>query len=582
MKKLIILGFLCGGALCVNAADFSYTIINNVSDTEVKLSISDYLTKTQYTCSLQNYSCVKNDQIVKDIEKNPITEITIASITKLEEEREAVREQEKLNTNQTETSTTTSEKNKYEPFILPKEVLYVKKSPDGSKIAYYTNTPGMVKKERTFYVQDLSGKIISHTTTFKNWDLINDFGKVFEWTKDGSKLVYIDDRDGSPKPYLIDFSKNPANLEGQLLVEKKYTVNDFIIGPDNILYIVANRNALYTWGIFGISLDGKSSLITVSKDVMYTNDLYIKNYLLLFNPQSKGASTLAAYNLIDKQVHHFTGIEYPQLIKNTYTYKVLRTKDITGIVVEPNKKISPKNAIIWMHGGPYRQTAKIRHSYQSYGTFDWILDQMSNENTLILKIDYPGSYGLGSAYAGSLSENVGKTDVLAVKEAVRYLKDRGVEHVYLFGNSYGGYLTAKGLVELNQALDGGLAIAAVTDWAEIEKKWGPLLFEAHFGGGPNEQTQKLYDRASIVTPAQEKLTKPLILMAGSLDRQVPYEQSEFLLKELTKQGKNIKYYSIKDEKHVFAGVSQLESICTTLAGLINIHSTNESFCKIQK
>ncbi|KND49114.1 MAG: hypothetical protein AB198_02865, partial [Parcubacteria bacterium C7867-003] len=102
------------------------------------------------------------------------------------------------------------------------------------------------------------------------------------------------------------------------------------------------------------------------------------------------------------------------------------------------------------------------------------------------------------------------------------------------------------------------------------------VFEVHFGGIPNTKNMKLFDKSSIVKNLQ-KLQKPLFVFHGDLDNQVPFSQSEYLFKESQKIGKDIKYFSVKNQGHVISGVSQNEAICNKLAEMLKISTTTE-FC----
>ena len=57
--------------------------------------------------------------------------------------------------------------------------------------------------------------------------------------------------------------------------------------------------------------------------------------------------------------------------------------------------------------------------------------------------------------------------------------------------------------------------------------------------------------------------------------EVPFSQSEYLFKEALKVGKDIKYYSVKNQAHVINGVSQNEAICSKLIEMLSVSTTTE-------
>lgn len=572
MKKIYLIlavSFFTFGT-SASASDISYSIINTNSTTtnSFSFSINTILNRTTFDCDLGLYECKQTKEQVNTRLEDPLKLVTL----------DFLNEKEINKSTSTPTTVSVSGVKKddlvFGNKVIPKNAKFLTYSPDRKKLSYFQSDDEMIKTYKSFVTVFDDGKTLETFAANGPWELVTDVYRMFDYTSDSKKLVYIDDRDGSSKLYLVDLD-NAKNLIGESLISKKYTVLDFVVSGDSV-YFIANREGLYNWGLFELDLNTRK-LNTISSNVMYTNALVVINDNLIFTENNKGQGKIKAYNLKEKISKDFTGLIQKEV--PTIPYKVINNKNIRGILYSPKKEVSVKKAVIWLHGGPFRQTATDRHSYGSYATFDWMLDELVKSGVTVLKLDYPGSMGQGVAYTNSIVKNVGNVDVKNVSLAIDYIKSLGAKEVYLFGNSYGGYLSIKSLVDLNSKLSGAFAVAPVTDWKKLIDDVSPTPFEVHFGGVYSSNNKNLYDKSSIVKNLL-KLKKPLYVFHGDLDKQVPFNQSEYLFKEALKVNKEIKYYSIKNQAHVISGVSQNEAICNKLFEGMSLSTTSET-CILQ-
>ncbi len=550
----------------VSASDISYSIINSTSTTTNSFSfaINTILDRTTYECDLSIYECKKSKDQINTRLEDPLK---LVSLEFLDE-----KERNKSTTTPATPSVSPAKKadlvfgNK----VIPKDAKFITYSPDGKKLTYFQSDNEMIKTFKSFVLVFGDGRTLERFDANGPWELVTDVYRMFGFTSDSKRLVYIDDRDGSSKLYLVDL-ETEKNLIGESLISKTYTVLDFVVSGNSVFFI-ANREGLYNWGLFELDLNTRK-LKTINSNVMYTNALVVVNDNLIFTENNKGQGKIKAYNLKEGASKDFVGITQEEV--STPAYKIINNKNIRGVLYTPKKDISTKKAVIWLHGGPFRQTATDRHSYGSYATFDWMLDELLASGVTVLKLDYPGSMGQGLAYTNSIVKNIGDLDVKNVSQAIDYVKTLDVKEVYLFGNSYGGYLSIKSLIDLNSKLSGAFAVAPVTDWKKIIDQVSPTPFEVHFGGLYNQSNKNLYDKSSIVNNLS-KLNKPLYVFHGDQDRQVPFNQSEYLYKEAQKIGKDIKYYSVKNQAHVISGISQNEAICSKLFEGMSLSTTSDT------
>jgi dipeptidyl aminopeptidase/acylaminoacyl peptidase len=537
------------------ASSVSYTIINSTSTDKVSVSVNTILKRDFYDCSTTTFICEKTKEQINERLENPLKEITVDFL--IERDKTATTSKKTI-------PVATTTQIDYRPFIVPQDARFVTYSPDGKMLAYFTSDKDHIKTFKNYNLLFEDGRTLGKFGLSHKWELVTDVFRMFGFNSSGDKLVYIDDRDGSSRLYIVHINDKTKNLTGEPLIKKNYTVLNFIVKGDYV-YFIANREGPYYWGLYSLNLNSRK-LNVISKDVMYTNDLVFVGDELIFTENVKGMGVLKSFSVGDGKVKSFSGISQEGV--SFLPYKII-SKPVRGIIISPEKEKNKSKAIIWLHGGPYRQASLVRHPYGSYATFDWILDEMVRNGITVLKLDYPGSMGYGIDYTQSLVGKIGEIDVKYVSQAIDFLKNSGIKNIYLFGNSYGGYLSIKGLVELDKKLSGAVAVSSVTDWKELLDKLAPTPFEVHFNGVYNEKNATLYKKSNILENL-DKLTKPLVILHGDLDKQVPFSQSELLLKKSVELNKDVKYYSVLNQAHVISGVSQNEAICNKVAEMIGI------------
>jgi len=565
--KILPVFLLFAVGVQAQAQSVSYPIIGAVSGDSFSITINSIVKREVFDCTVRTFTCNLKSTTTASFIKPSLVEIKREDVTLRESEREAKRRQAS-----TQQAAVSVETRLYPDFDYPKEARLLTLSPDKEKLAYFITNDDYTKTYSRYVLEYKDGKKLEKFILAKGWELITDNGKIFSFSEDGQKLVYLSDESGYQQLCLIDLSKNPVNLVGKKLILKPYTVMDFIVKGDRV-YFIANREHPFKWGLFSLGLTDRK-LHTIAPEVLYTNNLTFVGDHLLFTVMENGAGSLKSHDTKLERVNSYSGL--PQHRIEDLKSGMIFSKDVKGYLLEANNS---NKAIIWLHGGPYRQAADHRHSYGSYATYDWILDEQVRAGTSVLKLEYPGSFGLGRDHALGLVGSVGFKDVESVRKAVDYLKGRGFDEIYLFGNSYGGYLALKGGAEMSNRISGVAAVAPVTDWRELIVILKGSPFEVHFGGKPNNANEALYKQADVLSKLDNSTLKA-ILFHGELDRQVPFEQSEFLIKNL-KNNSNVKYYEVKGQGHIISGVSQNEAICRELIKLTQASSTSANLCKME-
>lgn len=457
--------------------------------------------------------------------------------------------------------------------LKDKKAGHITLSPSNNLLAYYVGGTD-VSPTRTFTLRDLkTDKEYSISNSVSYWDLVDDEGRVFNFSPDNTRLVYLDDKDGSLALYIA----YTPTLKDEVITSVKlatsaYQIDDFLFTDNQTLFYIGNtKENPYVWSLYKYNLKtGKDSII--ESNVSYIDPLRkISSSLIFGRLQAKGYGP-EIYNLNTKKIEQF---KVPNIItkKNIAHQEIIQAGSASGILMTPTKEDMKKTypLIIWLHGGPYRQTSYGYHPFHSYGIYDSMLELLRKNNVIVLKLDYRGSFGFGRAYAEGIKGSVGLGDVEDVMSAITYAKNRyHISNVYLAGNSYGGYLSLKALVEHPEAFTGVISINGVTNWESLLVKMQKSIFNTEFNGLPDAPNRALYDQASIENKIGSIGTQKIDIIAGVADRTIPYWQATDLYEKLKSAGKNVNLISYKGEDHVYKQKKTIQNLCTELFNFVGV------------
>jgi len=519
------------------ALDIQYGAVRGYSGSQVLIQYYGIGKKVNYICNILNFGCTSTKKSTLG------TTATVTLKTEIKNE------------------------------LKDKGATHITLSKSGNWLAYYISADSP-ENVRTYVVKNLKTNndyIISENISY--WDLINEQKKVFEFSPDEKSLVYLDDKDNEMSLYKVELS----SLTGTELVNKKLTTSAYNIGyfiytdSQNIYYVGNNKINPYNWILYDFDLKtGKEKIIETN--VSYLDSIIkINNSIVFIRLQEKGYGP-EVYNTKTKKIGFFKvpNIKTSRVIKNETNIKIGDSNAVvmTPPTYNPNKSYP---VMIWLHGGPLRQTSLGYHPYHSYGIYDAMLKLLQKNNVIIIKLDYSGSFGTGREYSESIKGNVGKGDIDDVMEAVKYAKDKyKVKDVYLSGNSYGGYMSLRAVVEYPETFKGVFSINGVTDWESLLVRMKTSIFNTQFYGLPNESNRKLYDQASIINRIGNLGNQRIEIIQGEADGTIPPWQATLLSDKLKEAGKNVNLVTYKGEDHVFAGKKNIGDVCVRMFNFVGI------------
>jgi len=212
----------------------------------------------------------------------------------------------------------------------------------------------------------------------------------------------------------------------------------------------------------------------------------------------------------------------------------------------------PHPAIIFLHGGPQRQTFSDAAPSAFYSRFGWMNRALASKGYVVLQLNYRSGNGQGRAFRrirGVARGGAGEfKDLMAAQIYLASRKDVDRAHIGVWGDSWGGWLTALGLARRSDLFASGVVVSGVYDLSKTS--FGPLL---------NPQARSLA-KASSAAGSIDAWRAPVLIVHGVGDNTVPYSQATSMYEALKARGRPAELFSFPREAHAL----QLEQDWTLL------------------
>jgi len=205
-------------------------------------------------------------------------------------------------------------------------------------------------------------------------------------------------------------------------------------------------------------------------------------------------------------------------------------------------------AIIWIHGSGADQNYLAWHPgyYRMYYGID---EYLAQQGYVVLTPDYRGSSGYSRDWATGVSRDLGGGETQDVNAGADYLKTLSYvdpDRIGIWGLSYGGFMTLQSMVTDPTLFRCGIDVAGVGDW-ETWTTGGLIL--GRLGETPVTDPE-LYDRSAPVKHL-DKLARPLLVLQGTNDANVPLWETLKVIDTLEKLGKPFDMAIYPGEIHFF-------------------------------
>jgi dipeptidyl aminopeptidase/acylaminoacyl peptidase len=211
-------------------------------------------------------------------------------------------------------------------------------------------------------------------------------------------------------------------------------------------------------------------------------------------------------------------------------------------------------AIVWVHGDGVNQNYDGWHVQRNYAVYYSFHQYLLQQGYVVIAPDYRGSIGYGSAWREGVYMDVGGKDFKDAAMSAAYLKTLpyvDADRVGIWGLSYGGFFTLLAVTEMPTTFRAAVDVAGVADYA--------MYYEDPYHGGwtasrigTPDQNPEVYAQASPLSHV-DRLDRPLLILHGTADVNVPYLHSVRLIDALLKNQKGglVEFMTYPGEFHYF-------------------------------
>lgn len=205
-------------------------------------------------------------------------------------------------------------------------------------------------------------------------------------------------------------------------------------------------------------------------------------------------------------------------------------------------------AVFFVHGAGYLQN--VHRGWSTYHREYLFHHLLAERGYTVLDLDYRASSGYGRDWRTAIYQHMGGRDLQDYVDASRYVNTQfGIpgDRVFVYGGSYGGFLTLMALFTAPEHFGGGAALRAVTDWAHYNHG-----YTANILNTPALDLEA-HRRSSPIYFAEGYTEKPLLIAHGMVDSNVEFQDVVRLsqrLIELGKRGWEMAVYPVEDHGFV--------------------------------
>jgi dipeptidyl aminopeptidase/acylaminoacyl peptidase len=211
-------------------------------------------------------------------------------------------------------------------------------------------------------------------------------------------------------------------------------------------------------------------------------------------------------------------------------------------------------AILWIHGDGVNQNYDGWHAQRNYAVYYSLHQYFLQKGYVVFAPDYRGSIGYGRDWRTGVYMDVGGKDAKDAWMGANFLKTLPYvdgSRIGVWGLSYGGFFTLIAMTDQPKLFRAGVDVAGVVDYAMYYSDPYHGDWTASRIGTP-EQNPQVYANASPISHIA-RLERPLLVLHGTSDVNVPFLESVLLVDEALKKGKGdlITFMMYPGEFHYF-------------------------------
>lgn len=376
----------------------------------------------------------------------------------------------------------------------------------------------------------------------------------FQFSADGKQLLWTSERDGFNHIYLIDVATGKQTQ----VTRGNWEVTD-VFGIDTkkkLIYYASTEVSPLERHTYAISIDGKKKT-RLTKEHGVNNTQFSSNFsYMICNRSQQGIPPIIT--LCDDKGNVLRTLEDNKSLRDklaetkiqqpTFFSFINRTGEkLNGYMIKPadfnaNKKYP---VLMYVYGGPGSQQVLDQWGGANYMWFQMLVQQ----GYIVACVDNRGTGGRGKKFRDCTYKQLGKYETEDQIDAAKYLASLSYiepSRIGIFGWSYGGYMSSLCITQGADIFKAAIAVAPVTNW----KFYDSIYTERYMG--TKESNPDGYDANAPMTFA-DKLKGNYLLIHGTADDNVHWQNTAEMVKALIKAGKQFDLFLYPDKNHGIYG-----------------------------
>lgn len=309
-----------------------------------------------------------------------------------------------------------------------------------------------------------------------------------------------------------------------------------------------------------VSRDGKTWFLTTSEDSPHERHLYrmpieggdrvrltdlVGNNRAVLHPDESRAAVIHSFTTSPPELYvqpfgrtpiritHSTQPEWEAYPWRTGEIVHITASDGVEVPIQVFRPDNPNGAaVLFVHGAGYLQN--VHRWWSSYSREYMFHNLLVDRGYTVVNVDYRASSGYGRDWRTAIYRHMGGRDLQDYVDASEWVgTEYGIdpERVFIYGGSYGGFMTLMALFTEPEHFGAGAALRSVTDWAHYNHGYTAAILNTPV------TDSVAYARSSPINFA-DGLEDPLLMAHGVVDTNVQYQDIIRLTQRLIELGKD--------------------------------------------
>ena len=430
---------------------------------------------------------------------------------------------------------------------------------------------GILNRDQNHLVMNkydaVTGKLVKTLFEESNDRYVEPLHELYFFPGDDSKFIWQSRRDGWNHLYQYD-------TDGNFL--KQITKGNWevlsLVGSDpqgSSVFYESTLESPVEKHLYRTEIKtGKTERITSGEGV---HNIFAPESMNFFLDVFSGLQMARAYYLIDNK-----GTKISTLLEDPDPYIGYLTGEMSIFTIKADdgitdlwcRLIRPVNfnpslkypVFVYVYGGPHSQM--ITKSWT--GGAGFFLNYMAQQGYLVFTLDNRGSSNRGFEFESIIHRQLGETEMADQMAGIRYLKTLGyvdADRMGVNGWSYGGFMTINMTLRNPGVFKTACAGGPVIDWL-----WYEVMYGERYMDTPMKNPEG-YEKSSLINHVGN-LDGKLLIIHGTSDPTVVWQNSLAFIDECIKQGKQVDYFVYPGAGHNMTGRARVH-LFEKIAGYFN-------------